>query len=80
VMAYMMIFPVYLAYMMWNWAIARRGVGITGWNMLVPVVSGVLAALFYGEAFGPMKLVGGALALIGLILMRAPVKRLRVRA
>ncbi len=79
VVAYMTVFPVYLAYMLWNWAIARRGVGITGWNMLVPVVSGVLAVLFYGESFGPLKLVGGALALFGLILMRAPVGRSRVR-
>lgn len=75
VMAYMMVFPVYLAYMMWNWAIAHRGVGITGWNMLVPVVSGVLAVVFYGESFGPVKLIGGALALLGLVLMRRTPKR-----
>jgi len=80
VMAYMIIFPVYLAYILWNWAIAHRGVGITGWNMLVPVVSGVLAALFYGESFGPVKLLGGALALLGLILMRRPPKRETIRA
>jgi drug/metabolite transporter (DMT)-like permease len=70
VMAYMIVFPVYLAYIMWNWAIEHRGIAISGWNMLVPVVSGVLAALFYGESFGPVKLIGGALALFGLILMR----------
>jgi drug/metabolite transporter (DMT)-like permease len=80
VMAYMFIFPVYLAYMLWNWAIKHRGVAIAGWNMLVPVVSGVLAALFYGESFGPVKLLGGALALLGLILMRRPPKRPAIRA
>lgn len=75
VIAYMIVFPVYLAYMLWNWAIAHRGVAIAGWNMLVPVVSGVLAALFYGESFGPVKLLGGALALLGLVLMRQTPKR-----
>lgn len=75
VMAYMIVFPVYFAYILWNWAIARRGVAIAGWNMLVPVVSGVLAALFYGESFGPVKLIGGAIALLGLVLMRRSGKR-----
>jgi drug/metabolite transporter (DMT)-like permease len=75
VLAYMIVFPVYFAYIMWNWAIARRGVAIAGWNMLVPVVSGVLAALFYGESFGPVKLIGGTLALFGLILMRRTGRR-----
>jgi drug/metabolite transporter (DMT)-like permease len=75
VIAYMMVFPVYLAYMLWNWAISHRGVAIAGWNMLVPVVSGILAALFYDESFGPLKLFGGALALLGLVLMRRTPKR-----
>lgn len=67
---YMSIFPVYVAYMMWNWAIRQRGVSATSWSLLVPVVSGVLSAVLLGESFGPLKVAGGALAILGLVLMR----------
>lgn len=69
---YMSIFPVYVAYMMWNWAIRRRGVGATSWSLLVPIVSGVLSSLILDETFGPLKIAGGALAIFGLVLMRSP--------
>jgi len=67
---YMSIFPVYVAYMMWNWAIRQRGVSATSWSLLVPIVSGVLSALVLEEAFGPLKILGGALAILGLVLMQ----------
>jgi drug/metabolite transporter (DMT)-like permease len=70
VILYMAILPVYVAYMLWNWAIRKRGVTATSWALLVPVVSGILSATFYGEPFGPAKVIGGALALLGLALMR----------
>lgn len=69
-LAYMAIFPVYLAYIMWNWAIGQRGVAATSWNLLVPIISGVLSAIVFSEAFGPLKIVGGALAIAGLVVMR----------
>jgi len=70
---YMVVFPVYVAYMLWNWAIARRGVAAaTSFSLLVPVVSGALSALVFDEAFGPAKLLGAALVLAGLIVVRAP--------
>lgn len=69
--AYMVIFPVYLAYMLWNWAIARRGITVaTSASLLVPVVSGALSALIFAEGFGTIKLLGAALALTGLIVLR----------
>jgi len=67
---YMAVLPVYVAYMMWNWAIRQRGVTATSWTLLVPVVSGVFSAALYGEEFGWAKLLGGALAIAGLVLMR----------
>ena len=71
--AYMAIFPVYVAYMLWNWAIARRGaVAATGFSLLVPVASGALSALFFDEDFGPAKLLGAALVLAGLVIVRLP--------
>ena len=70
---YMTVLPVYVAYMLWNWAIARRGVAAaTSFSLLVPVVSGALSALFFAERFGPLKLLGAALVLAGLIVIRLP--------
>ena len=68
---YLVVLPVYVAYMLWNWAIARRGAAAaSAFGLLVPVVSGVLAALFFDEGFGPLKLAGAGLVLGGLIIAR----------
>ena len=68
---YMVVLPVYVAYMLWNWAIARRGVATaTTFSLLVPIVSGILSALIFAEGFGPAKLLGAALVLAGLVIAR----------
>ena len=70
---YLAIFPVYIAYILWNFAIARRGVAkASTFGLLVPIVAGVLSALFVGEPFGPAKLLGAALVLAGLVIVRIP--------
>lgn len=70
---YLAILPVYVAYMLWNYAIARRGVAkATTFSLLVPIVAGVLSAIFTGEPFGPTKLLGAALVLAGLVIVRLP--------
>jgi drug/metabolite transporter (DMT)-like permease len=69
---YLAIFPVYVAYILWNWAIARRGVAAaSSFSLLVPIVAGTLSAILFGEAFGPAKLLGAALVLTGLVIVRA---------
>jgi drug/metabolite transporter (DMT)-like permease len=75
-MAYMIVLPVYVAHMVWNWAIARRGAALaSSFTLLVPVVSGVLSALTFGEAFDVGKLVGAGLVLVGLlVLQREPAR------
>ena len=67
---YMCVFPVYLAYIVWGWAIRQRGVPITGFSLMVPIVAGIMSWLLYDEAFTVRKLVGGALAVAGLVLMQ----------
>ncbi len=68
---YLAIFPVYLAYILWNFAIARRGVAAaSAFGLLVPIVAGVLSAVLLGEPFGPFKLLGAALVLAGLVIVR----------
>jgi drug/metabolite transporter (DMT)-like permease len=73
---YLAIFPVYIAYILWNFAIARRGVAkASTFGLLVPIVAGVLSALFWGEPFGLAKLLGAALVLAGLVIVRLPTLR-----
>lgn len=67
---YMCVFPVYLAYIAWGWAIRHRGVAITGLALMVPIVAGILSWLLYGEEFTIRKLIGGGLAVAGLVLMQ----------
>jgi drug/metabolite transporter (DMT)-like permease len=73
---YLAIFPVYIAYILWNYAIARRGVAkASSFGLLVPIVAGLLSAIFFGEPFGPMKLLGAGLVLAGLVIVRTRVWR-----
>lgn len=68
---YMVIFPVYVAYMLWNFGIRHRGAALaTSFVLLVPVLSGVFSALFFDEKFGAMKVAGAVLVLAGLLTMR----------
>ena len=67
-LAYLVIVPVYIAYQLWNYAISRRGVGAaSSYGLIVPILSGVLSALIFGERFGALKITGAALALFGLL-------------
>lgn len=68
--AYTATFPVYLALIAWNWLIAKRGVAATGWNLLVPIASGVMAVIFLGDSIGIIQILGAAVTLFGLVLMQ----------
>ncbi len=68
--AYTVTVPIYLALIVWNWIIAQRGVAATGWNLLVPVASGIMAVLFLGDTLLPIQILGGVLALFGLVVMQ----------
>ena len=67
---YMAIFPIYLVYIGYNWAIAQRGISVTSAGLLVPIVSGGLSAIFFDEAFGPVKVTGAMLVMAGLVLIQ----------
>jgi len=72
---YMVVLPVYVAYMLWNWAIARRGAAAaTSFSLLVPIASGALSAWLFGERFSWFKLIGAGLVLAGLMIIRTPAK------
>jgi drug/metabolite transporter (DMT)-like permease len=70
-LAWTIVVPVYLAWSIWAWVIARAGVGRTSAFMfLVPVAGGVASRLLLGETFDVLKLGGTALILAGLTLVR----------
>jgi drug/metabolite transporter (DMT)-like permease len=71
VIAYMTVLPVYVAYIVWNWAISKRGAtAASSYTLLVPVVSGLLSVLTFGETFDIEKLVGAVLILAGLVALQ----------
>ena len=71
VLAYAVIFPIYISYSIWNWAIMQRGVGyVTLYNYLTPVLGGVGSFLLLGEQFAPGQLLGAAVVLSGMLLAR----------
>ena len=71
-LAYATVFPVYLAYMLWNWAIARHGVIRTApVSYLVPVFTGLTAWLFLGERLTGVQVLAGAVVLAGVGLTRS---------
>jgi drug/metabolite transporter (DMT)-like permease len=73
--AYMVLLPVYIAYMLWNWAIARRGAAVaSSFTLLIPILSGALSAWLFDERFAAAKLIGAALVLIGLTIIRTPAR------
>ncbi len=62
-LAYAALFSLLLAYVLWTWAIARRGVGrTTPYLFLLPILT--------GERFGPGKVAGAVLILAGTAVVR----------
>ena len=83
--AWAVVVPVYVAWTLWNWTIARVGVARASMFMyLVPVIGGITSGILFGESFGPVKMLGAALVLGGLAVARhtgarrerAPARRL----
>jgi drug/metabolite transporter (DMT)-like permease len=71
ILTYAIVGPVYIAYALWNWAIARQGIPRTVvYGFLVPVVAGAIAVLVLGETVRPEQVTGAVLVVIGLVVTR----------
>lgn len=71
ILAFAIVGPVYLAYALWNWAIARQGIPRTVvYGFLVPVAAGAIAVLVLGENVRPEQFVGALLVVGGLVTTR----------
>lgn len=68
---YVIIFPVYVAYQLWNYGFQRRGAAVaSSYGLIVPVLSGIFSAIIFDEGFGALKIAGAALVIAGLLLLR----------
>lgn len=71
IVPYSVIFPIYLTYSIWNWAIGKRGVGyVTLFNYAVPVMAGVVGYLALREGLTPPQLAAGVVVIGGMLLAR----------
>jgi drug/metabolite transporter (DMT)-like permease len=71
ILVYAIVGPVYVAYALWNWAIAKQGIPRTVvYGFLVPVVAGAIAVLVLGESVGLEQVAGALLVMAGLVVTR----------
>ncbi|MDE3230925.1 MAG: DMT family transporter, partial [Chloroflexota bacterium] len=76
IILYSVIFPIYLTYSIWNWAIGQRGVGyVTLYSYATPVLGGVVAYLALGEELSRAQIVAGGVVLAGMLLARWAIVR-----
>ena len=75
---YSSVMSMLVGYIIWAWAVQRRGVGRTVvYLFFVPVVTGVLSTIFLDERLTTHKLAGAALVLCGVGLARIKFRRAR---
>jgi drug/metabolite transporter (DMT)-like permease len=67
--AYAALGPILLGFVLWAWALRRRGMARTApFGYLEPIFATALAVAVLGESFTASQVVGGALVLVGVIL------------
>lgn len=63
--------PVYVAYLLWNWAISRQGLArTTVVSYLVPVFTAVTSRIFLGDRLTVLQVLAGVVVLGGVALTR----------
>ncbi|HEX8732691.1 MAG TPA: DMT family transporter [Ktedonobacterales bacterium] len=76
IILYSVIFPIYITYSIWNWAIGKRGVGyVTLYSYATPVLGGAVAYLALGEELSRAQIVAGGVVLGGMLLARWAIVR-----
>jgi drug/metabolite transporter (DMT)-like permease len=71
ILVYAIVGPVYLAYVLWNWAIHHRGIPRTVvYGFLVPVLGGAMAIIGLNEDVAVEQVIGGMVVVAGLVVTR----------
>ena len=71
ILLYAIIGPVYLAYLLWNWAIRQRGIPRTVvYGFLVPILGGTIAVLVLDERLTGERVIGALIVIGGLVVTR----------
>jgi drug/metabolite transporter (DMT)-like permease len=77
IIGYSVLFPIYLTYSIWNWAIGKRGVAyVTLYSYPVPVLAGISAWIVLRQALSMGQIVAAAVVLGGMLLARWGIARL----
>ncbi|HEX5571553.1 MAG TPA: DMT family transporter [Ktedonobacterales bacterium] len=78
ILPYSVVFPIYLTYSIWNWAIGKRGVGyVTLYSYAVPVLGGITAIIALREHLSIWQALASAVVLGGMLLARWAIMRRR---
>lgn len=76
ILPYSVIFPIYLTYSIWNWAIGKRGVGyVTLYSYAVPLLGGIIALIALHEQTSVWQWVAGGVVVGGMLLARWAITR-----
>jgi drug/metabolite transporter (DMT)-like permease len=81
ILPYSVLFPIYITYSIWNWAIGIRGVGyVTIFNYAVPILAGFASWMLFGEGLNGIQMASAALTLGGMLLAGWAIRRNRASA
>jgi O-acetylserine/cysteine efflux transporter len=79
-LAYLAVAATLLAWWLWSHLLTRHAASVVApYALLVPVISAVVSWLTFDERFGPLRLGGMALIVVGLAVVALPLHYVRRR-